>query len=132
MDALKEYLDGTYGQHYVGDGDVQTVDFWRSLGSLETTARDTAIKYLARYGKKGGKNRKDLLKTMHYVVLMMYALDLEEQSELPLHNEITEGKLQAEMIRGGFVPSELTGQDTRGHEMQMKYDGFGHDQANWK
>ena len=83
MDALKEYLDGTYGQHYVGDGDVQTVDFWRSLGSLETTARDTAIKYLARYGKKGGKNRKDLLKTMHYVVLMMYALDLEEQSELP-------------------------------------------------
>ena len=132
MDALKEYLDGTYGQHYVGDGDVQTVDFWRSLGSLETTARDTANKYLARYGKKGGKNRKDLLKTMHYVVLMMYALDLEEQSELPLHNEITEGKLQAEMIRGGFVPSELTGQDTRGHEMQMKYDGFGHDQANWK
>lgn len=132
MDALKEYLDGTYGQHYVGDGDVQTVDFWRSLGSLETTARDTAIKYLARYGKKGGKNRKDLLKTMHYVVLMMYALDLEEQSELPLHNEITEGKLQAEMIRGGFVPSELTGQDTRGHEMQVKYDGFGHDQANWK
>ena len=69
---------------------------------------------------------------MHYVVLMMYALDLEEQSELPLHNEITEGKLQAEMIRGGFVPSELTGQDTRGHEMQVKYDGFGHDQANWK
>jgi|TARA_R110000796_G_scaffold153732_2_gene270329 hypothetical protein len=78
MAALKEYLDGTYGQHYVGDGDVQTVDFWRSLGSLETTSRDTAIKYLARYGKKGGKNRKDLLKTLHYVVLMMYALDLEE------------------------------------------------------
>lgn len=79
MAALKEYLDGTYGQHYVGDGDVQTVDFWRSLGSLETTARDTAIKYLARYGKKAGKNRKDLLKTLHYVVLMMYALDLEEE-----------------------------------------------------
>ena len=78
MAALKEYLDGTYGQHYVGDGDVQTVDFWRSLGSLETTSRDTAIKYLARYGKKGGKNRKDLLKTLHYVILMMYALDLEE------------------------------------------------------
>ena len=80
MEAIKSYLDGTYGQHYVGDGDVQTVDFWRSLGSLETTARDTAIKYLARYGKKAGKNRKDLLKTIHYVILMMYALDLEEES----------------------------------------------------
>jgi hypothetical protein len=81
MAALKEYLDGTYDQHYVGDGDVQTVDFWRSLGSLDTTARDTAIKYLARYGKKAGKNRKDLLKTLHYVILMMYALDLEEELE---------------------------------------------------
>lgn len=81
LDLIKEYLDSTYGQHYVGDGDVQTVDFWRSLGSLETTSRDTAIKYLARYGKKNGKNRKDLLKAIHYVILMMYALDLEEQEE---------------------------------------------------
>jgi hypothetical protein len=81
LEMIQEYLDSTYGQHYVGDGDVQTVDFWRSLGSLETTARDTAIKYLARYGKKNGKNRKDLLKAIHYVVLMMYALDLEEDNE---------------------------------------------------
>lgn len=78
LKALTDYVNGTYGQHYVGDGDVQTIDFWRSLGSLESTSRDTAIKYLARYGKKGGKNRKDLLKTMHYCILMMYALDLEE------------------------------------------------------
>jgi len=91
MAALKEYLDGTYGQHYVGDGDVQTVDFWRSLGSLETTARDTAIKYLARYGKKAGKNRKDLLKTLHYVVLMMYALDLEEEANDNIDKAIQDG-----------------------------------------
>ena len=81
MEAIQAYVNSTYGQHYVGDGDVQTVDFWRSLGSLETTARDTAIKYLARFGKKGGKNRKDLLKAVHYIVLMMYALDLEEQGK---------------------------------------------------
>lgn len=70
-----QYLDGTYGQHYVGNGEIQTVDFWESLGSLETTARDTAIKYLARYGKKNGRNEKDLLKAMHYIILMMYAAD---------------------------------------------------------
>ena len=81
IEAIQQYVDSTYGQHYVGDGDVQTVDFWRSLGSLETTSRDTAIKYLARYGKKGGKNRKDLLKAMHYIILMMYALDLEQQED---------------------------------------------------
>ena len=95
LEAIQTYVNSTYGQHYVGDGDVQTVDFWRSLGSLETTSRDTAIKYLARYGKKGGKNRKDLLKSIHYVILMMYALDLEEQAE-----EEYERSLATVVVRG--------------------------------
>ena len=73
LQEVKNYIDSTYGQHYVGNGEIQTVDFWESLGSLDTTARDTAIKYLARFGKKGGNNRKDLLKAIHYIVLMMYA-----------------------------------------------------------
>lgn len=77
INEVMDYIKSTYGQHYVGDGDVQTVDFWFSLGSLDTTARDTAIKYLARYGKKEGRNRKDLLKAIHYIVLMMYAQDAE-------------------------------------------------------
>ena len=72
---IQKYLEGTYGQHYVGNKDIQTVDFWHSLGSLDTTARDNAIKYLARYGKKGGKNRKDLVKAIHYIILMMWDCD---------------------------------------------------------
>ncbi len=32
---------------------------------------DTTIKYLMRYGKKSGKNRKDLLKAAHYIVLAL-------------------------------------------------------------
>ena len=71
---LADYVDGTYGEHYVAKG-IQVIDIWESLDSLDTTARDTAIKYLCRYGKKQGKNRKDLLKAMHYIILMMYADD---------------------------------------------------------
>lgn len=84
LQELVEYIDSTYGQHYVNEG-IQVVDVWQSMGSLNTTARDTAIKYLARYGKKDGKNRKDLLKAMHYIILMMYAEDMnndEAPSEL--------------------------------------------------
>lgn len=77
MSRIQDYINSTYGQHYVGNGDIQTVDFWESLGTLETTSRDTAIKYLARYGKKDGRNRKDLLKAVHYILLMMYAADKE-------------------------------------------------------
>lgn len=80
LKKITDYVNSTYGQHYVGNGDVQTVDFWESLGSLETTCRDTAIKYLARYGKKGGKNEKDLLKAIHYIILMMYAKDSGENN----------------------------------------------------
>ena len=79
LQKVLEYINSTYGQHYIGNGEVQTVDFWESLGSLESTARDTAIKYLARYGKKGGRNEKDLLKAIHYIVLMMYAKPKERE-----------------------------------------------------
>jgi hypothetical protein len=71
---IKDYVDSTYGQHYVNDG-IQVVDVWKARGTLETTAADTAIKYIMRYGKKDGKNRKDLLKAVHYILLMMYADD---------------------------------------------------------
>ena len=77
---IKNYVDGTYGEHYVAKG-IQVVDIWESLGSLESTARDTAIKYLCRYGKKDGRNRKDLLKAIHYIILMMYAGEEKQQAE---------------------------------------------------
>lgn len=77
IQQIKEYIDGTYNQHYVGNKEIQTVDFWESLGTLSSTSRDTAIKYLARYGKKEGRNKKDLLKAAHYIILMMYAHDKE-------------------------------------------------------
>ncbi len=82
IQQLKDYIDGTYNEHYVSK-DIQVVDMWESLGSLETTARDTAIKYLARYGKKGGKNKKDLLKAMHYIILMMHADIVNQKSITP-------------------------------------------------
>ena len=77
---FQKYLSGTYGEHYVAK-DIQVVDIWESLDSLETTARDTAIKYLCRYGKKDGKNKKDLMKAMHYIVLMMYAGDKQQEKQ---------------------------------------------------
>ena len=78
---VSKYLESTYGQHYAGNKEIQTVDFWHSLGSLDTTARDNAIKYLARYGKKGGKNRKDLIKAIHYIILMMWNQEQETNTE---------------------------------------------------
>ena len=72
LKEISEYVLSTYSQHYVGNGGYQTIDVWDTLGSVESTCRDTAIKYLMRFGKKGGKNKKDLLKAVHYIVLLMH------------------------------------------------------------
>ena len=65
-----DYIAGTYSGHYIGNGDLQTTDVWETLGNADSTCRDTAIKYLMRYGKKGGNNTTDLLKAIHYICLL--------------------------------------------------------------
>lgn len=73
LNEIKEYIENTYNQHYsVGkDGKIQVQDLLRQLGIDKDFCQANAIKYLARYGKKNGRNRKDLLKAIHYVILLM-------------------------------------------------------------
>lgn len=81
LEEMIDYVRATYGEHYVTESGLQSIDIWESLGTLQTTSRDTALKYLMRYGKKGGRNRKDLMKALHYVVLMIYAHDKTEKTD---------------------------------------------------
>jgi hypothetical protein len=81
LDELREYLIGTYGQHYVGKNNIQANDL--VLSGDRTEARGfwkwNAIKYLLRYGKKKGTNKQDLLKALHYAILLVY-LDHEQDN----------------------------------------------------
>lgn len=80
------YILSTYGEHYADEeNNVQMIDYWQSLGTLDSTARDNAIKYLSRYGKKDGKNPKDLLKAIHYIVMILvldHGFGVDEKKEL--------------------------------------------------
>lgn len=76
---LKEYVDKTYNQHYVGNGGIQTFDVWDTLDIAPEVCRGTAIKYLMRWGKKDGYNEKDLLKAAHYVLLLMHYMGEHKQ-----------------------------------------------------
>ena len=40
------------------------------------------MKYAMRYGKKGGKNRQDLLKIVHYSLIALYNHDETSSSEV--------------------------------------------------
>lgn len=69
---LSKYIDRTYTEHYKAEDEVECFDAWIALGTASGTFRDTALKYLWRYGKKGGNNKDDLMKALHYVTLLLY------------------------------------------------------------
>ena len=77
------YIDKTYGQHYMSEEqNIECFDVWLALGDSVPTFRNTAIKYLWRYGKKGGSNRDDLMKVLHYAIIALHVHDLEYKKEL--------------------------------------------------
>ena len=73
LKQAEEYIAKTYELHYTGDkGKMQTLDLIESIGDAEAFCRSNAIKYLSRFGKKDGKNRKDILKAIHYCTLLYH------------------------------------------------------------
>ena len=69
---LKDYVSSTYSGHYTSkNNNVQTLDLIQSVGDAESFCRSNAIKYLSRYDKKG-QAKRDILKAMHYCLLLYY------------------------------------------------------------
>ena len=69
---LRDYISSTYSGHYTSEqNSTQTLDLIQSVGDAEAFCRSNAIKYLARYDKKG-QAKRDILKAMHYCLLLYY------------------------------------------------------------
>jgi hypothetical protein len=80
LDELKSYIDATYGQHYSRDK-FQATEFIIDGGHGEGFCIGNVLKYAQRYGKKDGRNRKDLLKILHYAIIMLHVHDLTEGNQ---------------------------------------------------
>ena len=69
---LRDYVSSTYNGHYTSkQNNTQTLDLIQSVGDAESFCRSNAIKYLARYDKKGSA-KQDILNAMHYCLLLYY------------------------------------------------------------
>ena len=77
LDELRRYMDKTYGQHYAS-GDIQTLDVWRALNIEAESCQSNVLKYAMRYGRKGGYNKDDLLKILHYTILWWHFTQEQE------------------------------------------------------
>ena len=81
LQEFREYVLNTYKGHYVGKENIQSLDLIFASGRGEGFCIGNILKLAARYGKKDGKNRKDLLKILHYALLTMYLLDKEKEQQ---------------------------------------------------
>ena len=81
IEDLKAYVSSTYNGHYTSDqNSTQTLDLIQSVGDAESFCRSNAIKYLARYDRKG-QAKQDILKAMHYCLLLYYFSGNAEQPD---------------------------------------------------
>ena len=73
---IEEYVSGTYNGHYTGTKheyrNVQTIDLMASRDLASSFCQSNILKYGSRYGSKDGRNKKDLLKVIHYAMLLLH------------------------------------------------------------
>ena len=79
LKELKEYISATYNQHYSSEG-IQTLDLIESCGDGEAFCRSNILKYASRYDKKGTA-RRDIMKILHYAVLLLHFNDKNAKRE---------------------------------------------------
>jgi len=79
LKEVGDYISGTYGQHYSNDG-FQTLDLIEACGDGESFCRSNILKYASRYDKKGTA-RRDIMKILHYAVLLLHFNDKNAQRE---------------------------------------------------
>ena len=73
---IKEYVSSTYNGHYTGTKhefrNVQTLDLMASRDLASAFCQANILKYGSRYGSKDGRNKRDLLKVIHYAMLLLH------------------------------------------------------------
>ena len=73
---IESYVSATYRGHYTGDTheyrNVQTIDLMAARSLASSFCQSNILKYGSRYGSKDGKNKKDLMKVIHYAMLLLH------------------------------------------------------------
>lgn len=75
LKELGEYISQTYNQHYsAGANQIQTLDLIEACGDGQAFCRSNILKYASRYDKKGTP-RRDIIKILHYAILLLHFND---------------------------------------------------------
>ena len=81
LKELKDYISATYNAHYsAGNDAIQTLDLIEACGDAEAFCRSNILKYASRYDKKGTA-RRDIIKILHYGLLLLHFSDKSSKRE---------------------------------------------------
>ena len=73
---VSEYVTSTYGSHYCGQNqeykNIQTIDLMAAKDLAQDFCQANILKYGSRYGAKNGRNKRDLMKVIHYAMLLLH------------------------------------------------------------
>ena len=73
---IEDYVSMTYNGHYTGTKHefrkVQTIDLMAARDIASGFCQANILKYGSRYGSKNGRNKTDLLKVIHYAMLLLH------------------------------------------------------------
>ena len=76
LQDVEDYVSRTYNGHYTGTKhefrNVQTIDLMASRDLASDFCQANILKYGSRYGSKDGRNKGDLLKVIHYAMLLLH------------------------------------------------------------
>jgi hypothetical protein len=87
LNDIESYVSDTYRGHYTGDTheyrNVQTIDLMAARSLASGFCQSNILKYGSRYGSKDGRNKKDLLKVIHYAMLLLHFDDHYGNPSMP-------------------------------------------------
>ena len=87
---IEEYVSKTYQGHYTGTKHefrkVQTIDLMAARDIAAQFCQANILKYGSRYGSKDGRNKTDLLKVVHYAMLLLHFDGHYEEPSMPSGN----------------------------------------------
>jgi hypothetical protein len=76
LKEVEDYVNSTYHGHYCGDqdgyADIQTIDLMAAKKLAAGFCQANILKYGSRYGDKDGRNKRDLMKVIHYAMLLLH------------------------------------------------------------
>jgi hypothetical protein len=77
---IEDYITRTYSAHY--SSKIQTLDLIESVGDAEAFCRSNILKYASRYDKKGSA-KMDIMKIIHYAILLYHFSGQNNEIEAP-------------------------------------------------